>query len=95
MIADKPPYVKRVKEVYRDLPFVVYLKEPSTGYEQGAGAYRKLESAIMAAYRQVDEATKTEGWVYQFHGSSFVAVSRAFWQGDGEVGYVLIGDGPR
>lgn len=76
-----------ILKVIGDIPFVVYGYEPSTGYMWFVGGFVRLQDAIEKAKSKVDDATRTEGWVYTHHQTHYLPAGRAFMAGDGDTEY--------
>jgi hypothetical protein len=74
-------------EALKEINYLVYLYEPSTDYRHLASAERYHSDSKRVAKAQVDDACKTEGWVYRKFSpeGDFIPVGYAWLQGDGEV----------
>lgn len=76
-----------VMKVVNEMPFVVYGYEPSTGYMWFSGGFAYERDAIEKAKSRVDDATRSEGWVYQRNKSHYQPIGRAYLIGDGGTEY--------
>lgn len=78
------------EDVLKEAVYFIYLYEPSTDWR----SLRAVETFYYLAGKQakalVDDACKTEGWIYKRFGKQFLAIGYYWLQGDGEVVYKSI-----
>lgn len=80
-------------DIIAEVNYVVFLYEPSTDWRSLKGIANYVVDAKKLAKAQVDDACKTEGWLYKRFEDVFLPIGYAFLEGDGGIGYkALISD---
>ena len=65
--------------------YFIFLYEPATEWRDIRDCATQLWDAQRKARKQVDDACKTEGWVYKLIGDKFYAIGNAYLAGDGDI----------
>lgn len=77
-------------EILKEAVYFIYLYEPSTDWRSLRAVETFYYNAGKQAKALVDDACKTEGWIYKRFGKQFLPVGYYWLQGDGEVVYKSI-----